>query len=98
MTVHHASDQGIRSNDIRLSIVKHVIAADDGDILKLHASINAGHDGSRLYSLVETAKLLGVSRMTLWRMVREGRIETVGTAGGGKRISGLAIHKYISGR
>jgi len=100
MTEHIPLDQSVRINNLRLSIVKSILAADDSDILNIHSSLKDEPccDGSRLYSLVETAKLLGISRQTLWRMQKQGRIEAVGTTGSRKRISGLALHKFISGR
>jgi excisionase family DNA binding protein len=100
MTDNQTLDQSVRINNLRLSIVKSIIAADDSEILNIHSSLKDEpcHDGSRLYSLVETSKLLGISRQTLWRMLKQGRIVAVGTTGSRKRISGLALHNFISGR
>ncbi len=85
----------------RLAIIKHIINATPEQIADFSRSVGTQTETPRdfrLYTFSEVSKILGISRMTLWRMVKQCKIATVQTSGGNKRISGPALHKYISGR
>ena len=83
-------------------IAQIAIASDDkltqiATILGLGVPESVNPGDSKLYKLCEAAKTLNVSRMTLWRMMSERKIDFVNTGSKGRRISGLALRKYVSG-
>ncbi len=51
-------------------------------------------NGVRFYTLKETAKLLGVSYLTAWKYVVDGKIEAL-YIGGRYLISEHAINKFL---
>jgi excisionase family DNA binding protein len=87
--------------DARLNIIKFIVSATPEQIADLSRSADTGQTEARrdykLYTFSEVSKILGVSRMTLWRMVKQGKIDTVQTTGENRRIPGPAIQKYITG-
>ena len=89
-------------SDSKLDIIKYVINASPEQVATFAGIIGAAHTETpldfKLYTFCEVSKILGISRMTLWRMVKQGKIDTVQTSGGNRRIPGPAIHKYISGK
>ena len=91
-----------QSYDSKLDIIQYVINATPEQVAAVAGITGAAHTETprdfRLYTFSEVSKLLGISRMTLWRMVKQGKIDTVQTSGGNRRIPGPAIHKYISGK
>lgn len=88
-------------HDPRLAIIQYIINATPEQIADFSRSVGTAHTEPprdfKLYKFSEVSRILGISRMTLWRMVKQGKIDTVRTSGGNRRIPGPAIHKYISG-
>lgn len=88
-------------SDSRLAIIKYIISATPEQIADFSRSVGTVHTEPprdfKLYTFSEVSKILGVSRMTLWRMVKQGKIDTVQTTGVNRRIPGPALHKYLSG-
>lgn len=87
--------------DARLTMIRYIINATPAQIADFLRSADTDKAEARrdlkLYTFREASKILGVSRMTLWRMVKQGKIDTVQTTGINRRIPGPAIQKYISG-
>ena len=54
--------------------------------------------GPLLLRVGAAAELLGVSRTTLWRMMREGRLEGVEIRRGSYRVRRADLHKLVDGR
>jgi len=84
----------------RLAIIKYIISATPEQIADFTRSVGTQAETRRdfkLYTFNEVSKILGISRMTLWRMVKQGKIDTVRTSGGNRRIPGPALHKYLRG-
>jgi excisionase family DNA binding protein len=48
----------------------------------------------RLYRLCDAAKELGISRTTLWRAIRDGRLRVVEIRDGAKRIPEAELMKF----
>ena len=48
-------------------------------------------------SVREASKVIGVSRTTIWRLAKEGKLKTVETRLGRKRILSQSITDFISG-
>ena len=90
-------------SDTKVKIITQIASASDAQLAQIAAILNqaipviAYPDDQRLYKFSEAAALLNVSRMTLWRMIREQKIDVVKTSLKGHRISGLALRKYVSG-
>ena len=51
----------------------------------------------RLLTLMEAARELNVSRMTVHRMCRDGRLPTITTRAGRRRIASHAITEFLKG-
>ncbi len=56
------------------------------------------HRGPLLLGVKEAAKLLGVSRATLWRTVQAGRLQKVELYPGSYRIRMADIERLVEGR
>jgi excisionase family DNA binding protein len=52
----------------------------------------------RLYRIGQAAKALGLSRCTVWRCVKEGRIGTVEIRRGAMRIPEAELQRFVAGR
>ena len=50
------------------------------------------HDGTLLLTMTDAARVLGVSRVTLWRMVRTGAVKPVEIMPGIRRIRREDLH------
>lgn len=89
-------------SDSKLEIIQRIISATPEQVAAIAGITGVSHTEPprdfRLYKFSEVSKLLGISRMTLWRMVKQGKIDTVNTSGGNKRIPGPVLHKFICGR
>ena len=52
----------------------------------------------RLLSIAQAAVALGVSRTTIWRLLRDGRLPSVELrAGGSRRIPSAAVTAFVKG-
>lgn len=51
----------------------------------------------RLLSLTQTANVLGVSRTTVWRLLRDGRLPFVELRPGSRRIPSAAVTEFVKG-
>jgi excisionase family DNA binding protein len=71
------------------------------DVLKAVDSILAGEiEGAtdrRLLSIQQAADALGVSRTTVWRLLRDGRLPCVELRPGSRRIPSAAITAFVKG-
>ena len=52
----------------------------------------------RMYRMGESAKETGVSRTTLWRAIREGRLKAVEVRKGSFRIPETELRRFVEGR
>ena len=52
---------------------------------------------TRLYSISQTARLLNVSRMTVYRLKRQGRLRAVELPGGTSRITSASVEAFAAG-
>ncbi len=51
----------------------------------------------RLLTINHAAKEMGVSRQTVWRMVQDGRLASIETRAGRRRIPSAAITEFLKG-
>ena len=51
--------------------------------------------GERTVFIAEAAVLLGVSRRTVYNRIRDGRLDTVRTAGGSRRVRLMSIERLL---
>ena len=51
----------------------------------------------KILSTAQASRVLGVSRATVWRLTKEGKLKTVETRMGRKRILSQSITDFISG-
>ena len=70
------------------------------DVLKRIDRILAGEPTEptdrRLLSIAQAAVALGVSRTTIWRLLRDGRLPSVELrAGGSRRIPSQAVTEFV---
>ena len=52
----------------------------------------------RLLRMGEAARLSGLSRCTLWRVIREGRLKTVEIRKGVMRVAEDELRRFVEGR
>lgn len=52
---------------------------------------------TRLYSISQTARLLNVSRMTVYRLKKQGRLRAVELPGGTSRITSASVEAFAAG-
>jgi excisionase family DNA binding protein len=52
----------------------------------------------RLYRIGQAAKVLGLSRCTVWRCIKDGSIGTVEIRAGTFRISEVELQRFVAGR
>ncbi len=76
----------------------------DGDArLDAVASALAGQSKSdppaslKLYRMGEAARVTGLSRPTLWRCIKDGRIKAVEVRAGSSRISEAELQRFVKG-
>ena len=48
----------------------------------------------RLLTMVEVSQTLGLSRMSVWRLTRSGKLKTIKTSGGGLRVPAWALEQF----
>ena len=51
----------------------------------------------KLLSIQQTADALGVSRTTIWRLLRDGRLPCVELRPGSRRVPSAAISAFVKG-
>jgi len=51
---------------------------------------------TRLYNFGEAARQLGISRQTVWRMVKEGRLATIEIRKGCRRVPAYALTELVT--
>ena len=64
------------------------IAPDDGFDHRIGRSVSLDH----------AARLLGVSRRTIYNRIREGRLQTIRTLGGSQRVLLASVHEIRTDR
>lgn len=52
----------------------------------------------RLYRMGEAARETGISRATLWRAIRDGRLRAVEVRAGSHRIPEIELRRLVMGR
>ena len=57
----------------------------------------AGPTDRRLLSIAQAADALGVSRTTVWRLLRDGRLPCVELRPGSRRVPSAAITAFVKG-
>ena len=69
------------------------------------AAVDAALTGSatprpsfRLYRIADAARLTGISRVTIWRSLREGRLKAVTIREGSRRIPETELLRFVEGR
>lgn len=48
----------------------------------------------RLLTMLEVCNTLGLSRMSVWRLTRAGKLKTIETIGGGLRVPAWALEQF----
>jgi excisionase family DNA binding protein len=48
----------------------------------------------RLLTMLEVCQTLGLSRMSVWRLTRAGKLRTIETIGGGLRVPAWALEQF----
>jgi excisionase family DNA binding protein len=48
----------------------------------------------RLLTMAEVCTTLGLSRMSVWRLTRAGKLKTIETIGGGLRVPAWALEQF----
>lgn len=48
----------------------------------------------RLLTMAEVCNTLGLSRMSVWRLTRAGKLKTIETIGGGLRVPAWALEQF----
>jgi excisionase family DNA binding protein len=48
----------------------------------------------RLLTMLEVCQTLGLSRMSVWRLTRAGKLKTIETIGGGLRVPCWALEQF----
>jgi len=82
---------------------KKLLAATPEQLMTIDALLNnevshpAPQPDMRLLTFSSAAKELGVSRQTVWRMVREGRLLTKETRANRYRIPAAALAAFVKG-
>lgn len=61
------------------------------------ANAQAAPGDRRLLTLTEAAEIVGVSRMTVFRMCADGRLPCIETRAGRRRIPSEAITSFVRG-
>jgi excisionase family DNA binding protein len=72
-----------------------------GDVLNGKASQQAepvAPADRRLLTFTETAEVLNLSRMTVQRMVEDGRLSAIETRSGRQRIASAEITRFLEGK
>ncbi|HRT29238.1 MAG TPA: helix-turn-helix domain-containing protein [Kiritimatiellia bacterium] len=84
-------------------LIMRVLAATPGELEKVGAVFNgeaktqATLPDRRLLSIQQAAEALGVSRTTVWRLVRSGQLPTVELRpGGSKRVPSQAVTDFAT--
>jgi excisionase family DNA binding protein len=83
---------------------KKLLAADAGTLAKIDAVLDGkavekptDPGDRRLLTQTEAAEILGCSRMTVFRMVKDGRLDAVELRAGRLRIPSAALTKLATG-
>jgi len=82
-------------------IIGRILRADSDELVRIENAINgrsapAAQD-RRLLSTRQAAEALGVSRTTIWRLANEGKLATVETRLGRRRIVSQSVTDFVSG-
>lgn len=64
----------------------------------LTGEIETGKSGLRLYRISEASRLLGLSRCTVWRALKDGRLRAVEIREGSRRIPEAELRRFAGGR
>ena len=77
-----------------------ILAANPGVLRRVDAILSGEIEGAtdpgdrRLLSIAQTARALNVSRTTVWRLLRDGRLPTVELRPGSRRIPSAAVTEF----
>lgn len=80
-----------------------ILAANPGVLRRVDAILSGEIEGAteptdrRLLTIQQTADALGVSRTTVWRLLRDGRLPCVELRKGSRRIPSAAITAFVKG-
>ncbi len=80
--------------------IRKILEATPDQLCKIDAVLNGNSEhhetrDTRLLTLADAAKALGVSRMTIHRMAAEGRIPTIETRMGRRRVPAFALTDFL---
>jgi len=80
--------------------IRNILEATPDQLSKIDAILEGNlepHEkiDTRLLTLADAAKALGVSRMTIHRMAAEGRIPTIETRMGRRRVPAFALTDFL---
>ena len=77
-----------------------ILAANPGVLRRVDAILSGEIEGAtdpgdrRLLSIAQTARALNISRTTVWRLLRDGRLPTVELRPGSRRIPSAAVTEF----
>jgi excisionase family DNA binding protein len=77
-----------------------ILAANPGVLRRVDAILSGEIEGAtdpgdrRLLSIAQAARALNVSRTTIWRLLRDGRLPTVELRPGSRRIPSAAVTEF----
>jgi excisionase family DNA binding protein len=77
-----------------------ILAANPGVLRRIDSILAGEIEGAtdrRLLSIQQAADALGVSRTTVWRLLRDGRLPCVELRPGSRRIPSAAITAFVKG-
>jgi excisionase family DNA binding protein len=80
-----------------------ILAANPGVLRRVDAILSGEIEGlteptdRRLLSIQQAADALGVSRTTVWRMLRDGALPCVEIRPGSRRVPSAAITAFVKG-
>lgn len=80
---------GMLDSDDRLTKIAGIIRGDTGD---------TGATSCRLLTMGECCERLGISRVTIWRLVKAGRLSFVDIGRGTRRIPESEIIRFANGK
>ena len=81
------------------ALIRKLLAATPAELNRLAAVLGAGETPTeptdrRLLSIAQTARALNVSRTTVWRLLRDGRLPCVELRPGSRRIPSAAVTAF----
>ena len=79
-------------------LIGRLLTATPSELKKIEA-VFAGETPTdrRLYNIQQAARVLNLSRATIWRLLRDGRLPCVELRPGSRRIPSAAVTEFVKG-